>query len=69
MSCGHCGTSKNGALPTGCKDHGSCKSGGCNRLNVHDWLSLLPVSDFSKPFPFIEVCKYRSKTHTHTYTE
>lgn len=54
MSCGSCGT-KNGTLPTGCKDHGSCKSGGCNRLNVHDWLSLLPVSDFSKPYPFIEV--------------
>jgi cell fate regulator YaaT (PSP1 superfamily) len=55
MACGSCGTSKNGALPTGCKDHGSCKSGGCNRLNVHDWLSLIPVADFSKPFPFIEV--------------
>ncbi|MBK7761923.1 MAG: hypothetical protein IPI46_00935 [Bacteroidetes bacterium] len=54
MGCGSCG-SKNGGLPTGCKDHGSCKSGGCNRLNTHDWLSLLPVSDFSKPYPFIEV--------------
>jgi cell fate regulator YaaT (PSP1 superfamily) len=55
MGCGSCGTSKNGALPSGCKDHGSCRSGGCNRLNVHDWLSLIPVADFSKPFPFIEV--------------
>ena len=55
MGCGHCGTSSKGTLPAGCKDHGSCKSGGCNRLNVHDWLSLVPVADFSKPFPFIEV--------------
>jgi cell fate regulator YaaT (PSP1 superfamily) len=55
MGCGHCGTSKNGTLPKGCKDHGSCRSGGCNRLNVHDWLSLVPVADFSKPYPFIEV--------------
>jgi cell fate regulator YaaT (PSP1 superfamily) len=55
MSCGHCGTSKNGALPTGCKDHGSCKSGGCNRLNVHNWLSLIPLSEFDKPYPFVEV--------------
>ncbi|MGI9192262.1 MAG: regulatory iron-sulfur-containing complex subunit RicT [Chitinophagaceae bacterium] len=55
MGCGHCGTSSKGTLPTGCKDHGSCRSGGCNRLNVHDWLSLVPVADFSKPFPFIEV--------------
>jgi cell fate regulator YaaT (PSP1 superfamily) len=57
MGCGgSCGShnSSNG-LPTGCKDHGSCKSGGCNRLNVHDWLSMIPVSEFSKPFPFIEV--------------
>jgi cell fate regulator YaaT (PSP1 superfamily) len=55
MGCGSCGSSKNGALPTGCKDHGSCRSGGCNRLNVHDWLSLIPVADFSRPFPFVEV--------------
>jgi cell fate regulator YaaT (PSP1 superfamily) len=56
MGCGgSCGSHKTGELPTGCKDHGSCKSGGCNRLNVHDWLSLIPVSDFSKPFPFVEV--------------
>jgi cell fate regulator YaaT (PSP1 superfamily) len=56
MGCGgSCGSHKTGELPTGCKDHGSCKSGGCNRLNVHDWLSLIPVAEFSKPFPFIEV--------------
>jgi cell fate regulator YaaT (PSP1 superfamily) len=55
MGCGSCGSSKNGGLPGGCKDHGSCRSGGCNRLNVHDWLSLIPVADFSKPFPFVEV--------------
>jgi len=55
MGCGNCGTGKPGGLPSGCKDHGACKSGGCNRLNVHDWLSLIPVADFSRPFPFIEV--------------
>lgn len=56
MGCGSCGNNKNnGSLPTGCKDHGSCRSGGCNRLNVHDWLSLIPVADFSRPFPFVEV--------------
>lgn len=55
MGCGHCGTKKDGTLPKGCKDHGSCSSGGCNRLNTHDWLSLIPVAEFSKPFPFIEV--------------
>ena len=24
---------------------GSCASGGCNRMNVHDWLANLPFSD------------------------
>lgn len=55
MGCGHCGTNTAGTLPKGCKNHGSCSSGGCNRLNTHDWLSLIPVSDFSKPYPFVEI--------------
>ncbi len=46
MGCGSgsCGTSKDGA-PGGCQSHGSCASGGCNRMNVHDWLANLPFSD------------------------
>src|SRR5687767_4607961 len=44
MGCGSCGTSKNG-VPGGCQSHGSCASGGCNRMNVHDWLANLPFSD------------------------
>lgn len=44
MSCGTCGTGKSGA-PGGCQSHGSCASGGCNRMNVHDWLANLPFSD------------------------
>ncbi|MBS1510089.1 MAG: hypothetical protein JST86_04565 [Bacteroidetes bacterium] len=45
MGCGSgaCGT-KNGT-PGGCQNHGSCSSGGCNRMNVHDWLANLPFSD------------------------
>lgn len=39
MACGSCRTrARMGALPTGCKYiMGLCKSGGCNRLNVHDF--------------------------------
>ena len=46
MGCGSggCGTSKDGA-PGGCQSHGSCSTGGCNRMNVHDWLANLPFSD------------------------
>ncbi|MEM6642111.1 MAG: regulatory iron-sulfur-containing complex subunit RicT [Bacteroidota bacterium] len=35
MGCGSCGTGK----PTGCKSNGYCISGGCNKLNVFDWLA------------------------------
>ena len=41
MSCTSCGTGS----PKGCKSNGSCSTGGCNRLNVHDWLATLPFSD------------------------
>ena len=44
MGCGSCGTAKDGA-PGGCQSHGNCASGGCNRMNVHDWLANLPFSD------------------------
>lgn len=54
MGCGSCGTSKNGK-PAGCKSNGGCSTGGCNRLNVFDWLNELPLHDGAKPFPIIEV--------------
>lgn len=55
MGCGTCGTNKTGGMPKGCKSHGSCASGSCNRLNTYNWLSMIPLSDFSKPYPFVEV--------------
>lgn len=54
MGCGNCGSSKDGK-PGGCKSNGNCSSGGCNRLNVYDWLSDIPVADFGKQFPFVEM--------------
>lgn len=54
MGCGNCGSSKDGK-PGGCKSNGNCSSGGCNRLNVYDWLSDIPVADFGKAYPFVEV--------------
>src|ERR1017187_7714880 len=41
MSCTSCNTGK----PGGCQSNGSCSSGSCNRMNVHDWLANLPFSD------------------------
>ena len=42
MGCTNCGTSN--GKPAGCKSNGGCSTGGCNRLNVFDWLANLPVS-------------------------
>ncbi|MEO6404244.1 MAG: regulatory iron-sulfur-containing complex subunit RicT [Ferruginibacter sp.] len=52
MSCGSCGT---GSTPGGCQSHGSCASGGCNRMNVHDWLANLPFSDPESSCRVVEI--------------
>ncbi|MFN5642495.1 MAG: hypothetical protein ACK45S_08885, partial [Sphingobacteriales bacterium] len=54
MGCSSCGTNKNGT-PAGCKSNGGCSSGGCNRLNVHDWLANLPFHDPESSCKIIEV--------------
>jgi cell fate regulator YaaT (PSP1 superfamily) len=54
MGCGSCGTGTDGK-PGGCKSHGSCSTSGCNRMNAYNWLSALPLSDASKPYPILEV--------------
>src|SRR6476619_2504050 len=51
MSCTSCNTGK----PGGCKSNGGCSTGGCNRMNVHDWLANLPFSDPESNCQIIEV--------------
>ncbi len=51
MGCGSCGT----GTPNGCKSNGGCSTGGCNRLNVHDWLLNLPFSDPESSCKVVEV--------------
>jgi len=53
MGCGSCGTG--GCAPAGCGDKGHCASGGCNRLNVHDWLSNLELPWNSQKCDIVEV--------------
>lgn len=55
MGCGSCSSSKDGGKPGGCKSNGGCSTGGCNRLNVHDWLLNLPFSDPESTCKVIEV--------------
>lgn len=54
MGCGSCGSNAKGE-PSGCGDKGFCSSGGCNRLNVFDWLSDLPSSATRDSFDVVEV--------------
>ena len=54
MGCGSCGTGASGK-PGGCKGNGGCSTGGCNRLNVYDWLNALPLHDAAKPYPVVEI--------------
>src|SRR5688572_28525996 len=51
MSCTSCSTGK----PGGCKCNGGCSTGGCNRLNVHDWLANLPFSDPESDCRILEI--------------
>jgi len=52
MGCSSCGT---GGKAAGCKSNGGCDTGGCNRMNVHDWLSNLPFSDPSGSCKIVEI--------------
>jgi cell fate regulator YaaT (PSP1 superfamily) len=54
MGCGSCGTSTGGA-PSGCKSNGTCGTGGCNKLNVYDWLTDVAMPDDYVPFNIIEI--------------
>jgi cell fate regulator YaaT (PSP1 superfamily) len=52
MGCA-CGTAKNGTV-SGCKNNGACGTGGCNKMNVFDWLSNMEMPGESK-YDVVEV--------------
>jgi len=52
MSCS-CGTKKDGKV-SGCKNNGACGTGGCNKMNVFDWLSNMEVPHADR-FDIVEV--------------
>lgn len=60
MSCTGCSTGRGshstpGNVPAGCNDNGSCGTGGCNKLNVFDWLSNMELPNGQKPFDVVEL--------------
>lgn len=53
MACS-CGTSKDGSKVGGCNNNGACGTGGCNKMNVFDWLSNMDLPVIDK-FKVVEV--------------
>jgi cell fate regulator YaaT (PSP1 superfamily) len=66
MGCA-CGTSK-GDKVSGCQNNGACNTGGCNKMNVFDWLSNMdmPVTD---KFDILEVRFKNGRKEFHRNSE
>lgn len=54
MSCESC-SSKGSGTPGGCRNNGLCAKGGCNKLEVFDWLADIGMPEGYKPFEIVEV--------------
>lgn len=56
MGCSGCSTGRGANnLPGGCKNNGSCGTGGCNKLNVFDWLSNMDDPSLADELKMVEV--------------
>lgn len=53
MGCANC--SSGGGTPRGCKNNGTCSSGGCNKLEVFDWLANVALPGGLTPYDIVEV--------------
>jgi cell fate regulator YaaT (PSP1 superfamily) len=53
MGCTSC--SSGGGTPRGCKNNGTCSSGGCNKLEVYDWLANMTLPAGQAPYDIVEV--------------
>lgn len=42
-------------IPAGCGNNGGCSTGGCNKMNVFDWLSNMSLPGGQTPFDVVEV--------------
>ncbi|OFZ63321.1 MAG: hypothetical protein A3D92_04610 [Bacteroidetes bacterium RIFCSPHIGHO2_02_FULL_44_7] len=51
MGCASCGS----GTPNGCKNNGACGSGGCNKMEVFDWLANIQLPAGQAPYDILEV--------------
>jgi len=54
MGCANCSTASAGT-PKGCKNNGTCSSGGCDKLEVYDWLANIALPAGQQPYDIVEV--------------
>lgn len=54
MGCTGCSVAIENGTPQGCGSKGNCGTGGCNRMNTHDWLAEMNITDVDG-FNIIEV--------------
>ncbi len=55
MACSGCSTGRGDGIPAGCKSNGQCGIGGCNKLNIFDWLANMSLPNGQKQFDIVEV--------------
>lgn len=53
MGCENC--SQSGGIPRGCKNNGTCSSGGCNKLGVFNWLSNMSLASGQNEYDIMEI--------------
>jgi cell fate regulator YaaT (PSP1 superfamily) len=53
MGCSNC--SSGGGSPRGCKNNGTCSSGGCYKLEVFDWLANIELPEGQSSYDIVEV--------------
>ncbi len=53
MGCSSC--SSGGGTPRGCKNNGTCSSGGCNKLGVFDWLANMQLPSGQAQYDILEI--------------
>ncbi len=54
MGCSSCGILDENGQVTGCNNNGGCLTGGCNKMNVFDWLSDMDIPSLDQ-FNIVEV--------------
>lgn len=60
MGCSGCSSGRGcsnekGTVPAGCNSNGACGTGGCNKLNVFDWLGNMSLPSGQAPFDVVEI--------------